>query len=116
MDESNQLHVVARLGPVGRAITSELVDQGISARAIARHPVRGLAPTVEVVEADIADPDAVRRAMAGRSTSITPRMRPTIDGPMLPPLMEGMIEDAAGHRSPVVYADNLYAYGPVEGP
>ena len=34
----------------------------------------------------------------------------------LPPLMSGIIEGAAAAKAKLVYGDNLYAYGPVDGP
>lgn len=35
---------------------------------------------------------------------------------LLPSLMRGVIEGARAAGARVVYADNLYAYGPVDGP
>ena len=35
---------------------------------------------------------------------------------LLPPLMRGVLDGAAAAGARVVYADNLYAYGPVDGP
>lgn len=57
-----KLHVVAGLGAVGRAVISELLGRGLSVRAIARHPVAGLPREVDLVQADVTDPDAARRA------------------------------------------------------
>jgi hypothetical protein len=34
----------------------------------------------------------------------------------LPPIMTGLIHAASSTRARLVYADNLYAYGPVDGP
>jgi hypothetical protein len=39
MDESQTLHVVIGLGPLGRAVTTELVGRRIPARALTRHKV-----------------------------------------------------------------------------
>lgn len=60
-----ELHLVAGLGAVGRAVINELVGRGLPVRAIAREPAVGLPREVDVVAADITDPDAVRRAMTG---------------------------------------------------
>ena len=54
------IHAVAGLGPVGRAVVDELVLRGIPVRAISRHRVADLPPGVEVVNADITDPEASR--------------------------------------------------------
>jgi len=66
MPESG-MHVVAGVGPVGRAILDELVARRLPVRAVARHLVADLPDEVEVVEADLTDPDATARAMAGAS-------------------------------------------------
>ena len=117
MDESNQLHVVIGLGPLGRAVTSELTGRGIPVRAVGRHTVADLAPTVEVVQADITDPDEARRAMAGAVVVYHTASAPYDRWPrLLPPLMDGVIDGSSVTGARIVYADNLYAYGPVDGP
>jgi uncharacterized protein YbjT (DUF2867 family) len=62
-----RVHAVVGVGPVGRAVIDELDRRELPVRAIARHPVAGLPSRVEVVVADITDPDAAGRAMAGAS-------------------------------------------------
>ena len=62
---TNDLHVVLGAGPVGRAVTNQLTDQGRSVRVVTRS---GSTPTpsgVDSVAADIADPAAAQRACAG---------------------------------------------------
>lgn len=111
------LHVVAGLGPVGRAVVDELVGRGLPVRAIARRPVPDLPAEVEVVDADITDPAAARRAMAGAAVVYHTASAPYHRWPeLLPPLMHGVLAGAAATDARVVYADNLYAYGPVDGP
>jgi nucleoside-diphosphate-sugar epimerase len=111
------IHLVAGLGPVGRAVVDELVLRGIPVRAIFRHQVADLPPGVEVVDADLTDPEASRRAMTGAAvvyhTASAPYDR-WLD--LLPPLMRGVLQGAAATGARIVYADNLYAYGPVVGP
>jgi nucleoside-diphosphate-sugar epimerase len=79
MPESG-VHVVAGVGPVGRAILDELVDRRLSVRAIVRSRVADLPDGVEVVEADLTDPDVTPRPWPGRRSSTTRRRRHTIDG------------------------------------
>ena len=111
------LHVVAGLGPVGRSVIDELVGRGLPVRAIARHAVAGLPREVEVVEADITDPDAVGRAMTGAAVVYHVASAPYDRWPeLLPPLMRGVLGGATATGARIVYADNLYAYGPVDGP
>jgi nucleoside-diphosphate-sugar epimerase len=111
------LHVVAGLGAVGRAVIDELLARGLPTRAVARHAVAGLPPQVEVVEADITDPAAARRALTGATVVYHAASAPYDRWPeLLPPLMRAVIDGAAGTGARIVYADNLYAYGPVDGP
>jgi nucleoside-diphosphate-sugar epimerase len=111
------LHVVLGSGPVGRAVIDELVDRGLRVRAVARHRPADLQSGVETVEADITDPTDARRVMAGAGVVYHAVSSPYHRWPeLLPPLMRGVIAGAAEAGAPVVYADNLYAYGPVDGP
>ncbi|MDP9244935.1 MAG: NAD(P)H-binding protein, partial [Chloroflexota bacterium] len=90
-----KLHVVAGLGAVGRAVINELLDRGLPVRAIARHPVTGVPREVEVVEADITDPDAARRAMTGAAVVYHVASAPYHRWPeLLPPLMRGVLDGA----------------------
>jgi uncharacterized protein YbjT (DUF2867 family) len=116
MPESG-VHVVAGVGPVGRAILDELVDRRLSVRAIVRSRVADLPDDVEVVEADLTDPDVTPRAMAGASVVYHAASAPYDRWPeLLPPLMRGIVAGAVACGARIVYADNLYAYGPVGGP
>ena len=111
------LHVVVGLGPVGRSVVEALVGGGLRVRAIARHRASGLPAAVETVEADITDPVAARRVMAGAAVVYHAASAPYHRWPeLLPPLMRGVIAGAAASGARIVYADNLYAYGPVDGP
>jgi nucleoside-diphosphate-sugar epimerase len=111
------LHVVVGLGAVGRAVLSELAARGLRARAVARHGAPDLPAGVETVDADITDPTAARRATDGAAVVYHAASAPYDRWPkLLPPLMDGVIAGAASAGARIVYADNLYAYGPVDGP
>jgi len=111
------IHVVAGVGPVGRAVIDELVRRRLPVRAIARQPVADLPAEVEVVRADITDVDDARRAMAGASVVYHAASAPYDRWPeLLPPLMRGVVAGAAANDARIVYADNLYAYGATDGP
>jgi nucleoside-diphosphate-sugar epimerase len=111
------LHVVVGLGAVGRAVLSELAARGLRVRAVARHGAPDLPAGVETVDADITDPTAARRATDGAAVVYHAASAPYDRWPkLLPPLMDGVIAGAASAGARIVYADNLYAYGPVDGP
>jgi len=111
------LHVVVGTGPVGRALIGELVARGLRVRAVARHGVPGLPAGVETQLADVTDPAAAGQATAGAAVVYHAASAPYHRWPeLLPPLMRGVIAGARAAGARLVYADNLYAYGPVDGP
>lgn len=112
-----QLHAVVGLGPVGRAVLDELVTRGHRVRAVARHGTADLPPSVEFLVADLTDADDARRALAGATVVYHAASAPYHRWPeLLPPIMSGVIAGASAAGARLVYADNLYAYGPVDGP
>ncbi|MDQ2941653.1 MAG: NAD-dependent epimerase/dehydratase family protein [Chloroflexota bacterium] len=116
-EAETELHAVVGLGPIGRALIDELVGRGLRARAVARHQPPDLPPGVEYVQADITNEDEARRAVAGASVVYHAASAPYHRWPELqPPIMRGVIAGASAAGARVAYADNLYAYGPVEGP
>lgn len=89
------LHVVVGTGPVGRAVIGELVGRGLRVRAVARHGVAELPAGVETLLADITDPAAAGRAMAGAAVVYHAASAPYHRWPeLLPPLMHGVIAGA----------------------
>jgi nucleoside-diphosphate-sugar epimerase len=79
--------------------------------------VSSLPVGVEVIEADLADPTSARGALAGAAVVYHAASAPYDRWPaFLPQLMTGILEGAAATGARVIYADNLYAYGPVAGP
>ena len=113
----SDLHIVAGLGAVGRAVVDELVERRLTVRAVARQRPAVLPAEVDVVEADLADPPSARQALAGATVVYHAASAPYDRwSALLPPLMTGVLDGAAATGARVVYADNLYAYGPVAGP
>ena len=112
-----ELHVVVGSGPVGRALVGHLTDRGFRVRSVARHRAADLPEGVEIVEADITDLAEARRAMAGAAVIYHAAAAAYHRWPeLLPPLMRGVLAGAVATGARIVYADNLYAYGPVDGP
>ncbi len=71
---SQNILVLGGTGFIGQHVVDRLVAQGCSVCVPTRRRARGRAlwvlPTVEVVEADIHDPDALRRLVAGRDAVV----------------------------------------------
>ena len=110
-------NVIFGTGPLGLAVARRLSSSGEQVRLVNRSR-RATAPDgVEVVAADATDTAASRRVCEGAevvyhcATGAYGRW-----AEFLPPLMSGIIEGAAAAKAKVVYGDNLYAYGPVDGP
>src|ERR1700693_6320399 len=111
------VNVIFGTGPLGHAVARWLASTGAQVRMVNRSG-KAHAPTgAEVVAADATDPAASRRACEGAevvyhcATGAYGRW-----SEFLPPLMNGIIEGAAAAEAKLVYGDNLYGYGPVDGP
>lgn len=118
MTESSGLHVVlGASGGTGRALVAELLRRGRAVRAVARRAVPGLPPDVEQVPADLADADAARRAVSGAAVVYHAAQPAYHRWPQEFPHLTASIRRAvasAGARLAVM--DNLYMYGPHDGP
>jgi nucleoside-diphosphate-sugar epimerase len=112
------MHVVfGANGPTGRAVIDELVRLDLPARAVSRSQPAGLPTGVEAVAADATDREAATRAAAGATVVYHCIGAPYTDWPeRLPRIMDGLIGAAATAKAKLVYADNLYAYGPTDVP
>lgn len=110
-------NVIFGTGPLGLAVARRLASSGESMRLVSRS---GKAPAIEgaeVVAADATDPTATRRVCEG--ATVVYHCATAAYGQwaqFLPPLMNGILEGAAASGARLVYGDNLYAYGIVDGP
>lgn len=107
--------VFGATGGIGRAVTEELVRRGRRVRAVSR-PGTAIAGA-EAMAADTSQPDAAVAAAAG-ATVVYHCVNPdyTQWPKLLPPLSRSILRAAEASGAKLVFADNLYAYGPVEGP
>lgn len=109
-------HVVfGATGGIGRAVVGELLRRGKSVRAVSRS---GQAPEkAEGVAADAADAAEARAAARGAGVvyhCVNPNY--TRWPELLPPISRSILGAAESTGAKLVFADNLYAYGPVAGP
>lgn len=111
------LHVVLGFGPLGRAVCAALTARGADVAVVTRAIPDDLPNGVRGIEADLADPESARAALADASVAYHCLNGPYSRWPqVLPPLMEGVVHGADRAGATVVFGDNAYAYGPVEGP
>ena len=114
-----QAHVVlGASGGIGGAVIDALVaQQAGSIRAVARRPPGLARPGVDWVAADVRTRDGAARAVRGADV-VYHCVQPgyTRWPAEFPQLNEAVLAAVAGTGARLVYADNLYGYGPVTGP
>lgn len=111
------LHVVLGTGPLGLAVARTLAASGQRVRAVSRSGRADLPEGTEVLSADVAEPDQAKRACEGAAVVYHCANPPYAKWPELhPPLMQAVIGGASSAGAKLIFGDNLYAYGPVDGP
>ena len=109
------LHAVfGATGAIGGAVVRELLREGRNVRAVSRG---GWAPEgAQGVAADAADPSQAAAAAEGASVIYHCASPPYTKWPELfPALTRSILSAAESSGAKLVFADNLYAYGPVDG-
>jgi nucleoside-diphosphate-sugar epimerase len=94
-----------------------LVARGLPVRAVTRSGAADVRAEVEQVAADVATPEGARRACAGAAVvyhCAQPAYTKWVES--FPPLTRAVLDGAADAGAKLVFADNLYVYGPPEGP
>ncbi len=114
----NELNVVIGAGPVGGALVERLAGENRPTRVVTRRGTADVPAGVEVAAADIAEPGAAERACEGASVVFGCVGLPGYEHwpELWPPLMNGMLRGAESSGATFVFMDNLYMYGPVDGP
>jgi len=110
------VHVVfGATGAIGGAVVDELVRAGRCARAVSR---AGQAPEgAQGVAADASDRAEAAQAAAGAAVIYHCASPPYTQWPELfPALTSSILGAAESSGAKLVFADNLYVYGPVDGP
>ena len=118
MSNNTELHVVFGTGPLGRAVIRELVAQGKHVRVVNRKgQMQDVLADIEVVSGDATNPKSVR-TVSQNATVVYHCAQPgyTHWPKDFPPITNGIIEGLSGTDTKLVFGDNLYMYGPVNGP
>ena len=108
--------VLGAAGGTGSEVVDELAAGGLPVRAVTR---RGADPPdgVEPLAADVGTAEGARRACEGAAVVYHCAQPPYAKWPELfPPLTRAIIDGAAAADAKLVFADNLYLYGPPDGP
>lgn len=113
-----ELHVVfGATGGSGAAVVRALVAQGKPVRAVNRSGRGQFGPGVELVQADALDAASVRAACRGATTVYNCVGVPYQQwATHLPPIMTNILDGAAATGARLVFADNTYMYGKLDGP
>jgi nucleoside-diphosphate-sugar epimerase len=116
MSTTTNTDVVIGTGPLGLAVMRELLAKGKKVRVVNRSGKADVPANVEVVGADIVDPKIAREACRSAGSIYLCAKPPYTEwADKFPPIMDGAIEAAAATKARLIYADNLYPYGPFTG-
>ena len=110
--------IIGTGGTIGDALTRELVAAGCPVRRVSRHP-QPLAGAGETVAADAADPAGLADAVAGSEIAyltIGLKYDATLWREVWPRIMANTIEACKRAGARLVFFDNVYMYGRVDGP
>ena len=109
--------VLGAAGGTGSAVVRELVGRGQPVRAVTRSGTADAPDGVEQTAADVGTAEGARRACEGAAVVYHCAQPPYTNWPELfPPMTRAVLDGAAAAGAKLVFADNLYAYGPPAGP
>jgi nucleoside-diphosphate-sugar epimerase len=118
MSQGQPLHVVfGASGGAGNAIVRELVARDLPVRAVNRGGNADVPTGVERAASDALDLASMQAACKGASVIYHAVNVPYPQwSDVLPSMMENFIAAAEAENARLVYVDNLYMYGKVDGP
>jgi nucleoside-diphosphate-sugar epimerase len=109
--------VIGAGGGTGSAVVRELAGRGLRVRAVTRSGKGEVPAGVEQVGADVGTAEGARQACEGAAVVYHCAQPPYTKWPELFPRMtEAVLGGAAAAGAKLVFADNLYVYGPPDGP
>jgi nucleoside-diphosphate-sugar epimerase len=109
--------VLGAAGGTGSAVVRELAARGLRVRAVTRAGTADVPARVEEVAADVSTTEGARRACKGAAVvyhCAQPDYRRWPE--RFPPLTQAILDGATDADAKLVFADNLYVYGPPDGP
>jgi nucleoside-diphosphate-sugar epimerase len=104
-------------GIIARELSRALTAHGSSIRQVSRTP-RKLNPSDETVAADLLDAEATARAVAGSEVAYLVaglKYDAKVWEAQWPRIMRNVIDACSRHDARLVFFDNVYAYGRVDG-
>lgn len=111
------LHVVVGAGQVGRVVAAALARRGETVRIVSRSGTDPGIPGVTPARADVSDPQQAKDVCTGASTVFQIANPPYTAWPeQFPPIQRSLLDAAAAADALYVSAENLYGYGPHDGP
>ncbi len=117
MSPEDELHVVFGSGPLGLAVVRALAARGRQVRVVNRSGRAAVAPGVEVRPADAYSPAAVSEVTRGATAVYQCAQPPYNQWPeKFPALQASIVDGVAAGGAKLIVAENLYMYGPVDGP
>jgi hypothetical protein len=108
--------VLGAAGGTGSAVVRELAARGLRVRAVTRGGTTDTPEGVEQVAADVGTAEGAGRACDGAAVVYHCAQPGYTQWPELfPPMTRAVIDGAAAAGAKLVFADNLYVYGPPDG-
>lgn len=109
--------VIGAGGGTGSAVVRELARRGLRVRAVTRSGTGEVPERVERVSADVGTSEGARRACEGAAVVYHCAQPPyTKWAELFRPMTDAIVAGAAEAGAKLVFADNLYVYGPPDGP
>lgn len=110
-------YVVLGTGAIGRAVAEELVKRGERVRMVNRSGTMDETPAgVEVVAADLYDPEKVREVTRGAKVVFQSTQPPYQEWTTkFPALQQSILDGLTGSQAKLVLVENVYMYGDTDG-